>query len=70
MSNSLASTKVKEGGGRRCCRHQSRDFPAAHGEDHGEAGIHSPATHREDHMGPDIHTVVCGRPHTGEGNDE
>jgi len=43
--NNSADTKVsEEGGGRRCSRHQSRDSPAARGEDHGEAGC-APAAH-------------------------
>jgi len=36
--NSADTEVSEEGGGRRCSRHQSRDSPAAHGEEHGEAG--------------------------------
>jgi len=38
---------------RRCCRHRSRDSPAARGADHGEAGC--PLQPMEVHGGADLH---------------
>jgi len=65
-SNNSADTKVsEEGGGRRCSRHQNRGSPAAHDEDHGEAGCPSAA-----HGGPwwsRSRPAACAGPHAGLG---
>jgi len=52
--------------GRRCSRHQTRDFSAAHGEDHGEAGC-APQP-MEVHSGADTHLQPSEAPTPEQGD--